>query len=181
LIFSETTLKGAVVIELEKREDSRGFFARTFCQREFSQHSLETEIAQCNVSFNAETGTLRGMHYQIAPFEETKLVRCTMGAIFDVIIDLRPDSVTFTKSFGIELSARNRRALYVPRQFAHGFETLEDNTEVSYQMSQFYSPDHARGVRWDDPAFDIKWPLPPRTIAERDQAYPDFRGTGFRP
>jgi dTDP-4-dehydrorhamnose 3,5-epimerase len=179
LTFFETIRKGAVVIEPEKREDSRGFFARTFCQREFSEHSLDTKIAQCNVSFNAKKGTLRGMHYQIAPFAETKLVRCTAGAIFDVIIDLRPDSATFKNSFGIELSAKNHKALYVPRQFAHGFLTLENNTEVFYQMSQFYSPDHARGVRWNDPAFDIKWPLAPRTIAERDQTYPDFKATEF--
>jgi len=175
LIFTETSLKGAYVIEPERREDDRGFFARTFCEKEFAEHGLETRVAQCNISFNRRKGTLRGMHYQAAPFEEAKLVRCTMGAIFDAIIDLRPASATFKKSFGVELTALNRRILYIPRDFAHGFQTLADDTEVFYQMAQIYSAEHARGVRWNDPAFGISWPPDERTINERDKNYPDFR------
>jgi dTDP-4-dehydrorhamnose 3,5-epimerase len=163
------------VIEPERREDDRGFFARTFCEKEFAEHGLETRVAQCNISFNRRKGTLRGMHYQAAPFEEAKLVRCTMGAIFDAIIDLRPASPTFKKSFGVELTALNRRILYIPRDFAHGFQTLADDTEVFYQMAQVYSAEHARGVRWNDPAFGISWPPDERTINERDKNYPDFR------
>lgn len=162
------------MINLEKREDDRGFFARTFCQREFAEQGLEIQVAQCGISFSERKGTLRGMHYQVAPFEEAKLVRCSTGRIYDVIVDLRRDSPTFGKSFGIELSAQNRKMLYVPRQFAHGFQTLESNAEVSYQMSQFYSPEHSRGVRWNDPVFGIVWPPDERTINERDQNYPDF-------
>jgi len=175
LIFTETILKGAWVIEPERREDDRGFFARTFCEKEFAEHGLETRVAQCNISFNRRKGTLRGMHYQAAPFEEAKLVRCTMGAIFDAIIDLRPASPTFKKSFSLELTASNRRMLYIPRDFAHGFQTLVDDTEVFYQMAQVYSAEHARGVRWNDPAFGIHWPADERIIHERDKNYPDFR------
>jgi dTDP-4-dehydrorhamnose 3,5-epimerase len=175
LVFVETFLKGAFVIDLEKREDDRGFFARTFCQREFAEHGLEVQVAQCNLSFNERKGTLRGMHYQVPPFEEAKLVRCDMGSIYDAIIDLRPGSSTFGQSFGVELTAENRRMLYVPREFAHGFQTMEHNTAVFYQMSQFYSAEHSRGVRWNDQAFGIKWPSDERIINERDQKYPDFR------
>jgi dTDP-4-dehydrorhamnose 3,5-epimerase len=162
------------VIEPEKHEDQRGFFARTFCQREFESHGLNTRVAQCNLSFSKRKGTLRGMHFQIAPFAEAKLIRCTAGSIYDVIIDLRPSSPAFRQHFAVELSAGNHRMLYVPEEFAHGFQTLEDNTEVFYQMSQFYSAEHARGVRWDDPAFGIVWPTGERTIIERDRSYPDF-------
>lgn len=180
-MFVETFLKGAFIIDLEKRGDDRGFFARAFCRQEFAGHGLEVQVAQCNISFNERKGTLRGMHYQVAPFEEAKLVRCTMGSIYDAIIDLRPASPTFGRSFGVELTARNRTMLYVPRGFAHGFQTLEDNTEVFYQMSQFYSAEHSRGVRWNDPAFDIKWPPDKRIINERDQKYSDFRAQGSSP
>ncbi len=173
--FTETFLKGAFVIEPDRREDDRGFFARTFCEKEFAEHGLETRIAQCSISFNRRKGTLRGMHYQEAPFEEAKLVRCTMGGFYDAIIDLRSGSPTFKKSIGIELTALNRRMLYIPRDFAHGFQTLEDDTEVFYQMSQVYSAEHARGVRWNDPAFGISWPPDERIINERDKNYPDFR------
>jgi dTDP-4-dehydrorhamnose 3,5-epimerase len=174
-MFIETSLKGAFVIDLERREDDRGFFARSFCQREFAEHGLEVQVAQCNVSFNERKGTLRGMHYQVSPFEEAKLVRCTMGGIYDAIIDLRQSSSTYRQSFCVELSARNHRMLYVPCGFAHGFQTLEPDTEVFYQMSQFYSAEHSRGVRWNDSTFGIKWPPDERIISERDQRYPDFR------
>jgi dTDP-4-dehydrorhamnose 3,5-epimerase len=174
LIFTETKLAGAFVIELERHTDERGFFARTFCWQEFEAHGLKAEVAQCNVSFNKRKGTLRGMHYQAPPFAEAKLVRCTAGSIYDVIIDLRPASSTFKRHFGVELSAENRRMLYIPESFAHGFQTLEDDTEVFYQMAQQYSAEHARGVRWNDPAFGIEWPKGERIIIERDQNYPDF-------
>lgn len=176
MFFSETALKGAFVIEPERHEDFRGFFARTFCRREFADHGLDPDVEQSSISFNPRKGTLRGMHYQAAPCEEVKLVRCTMGRIYDVIIDLRPDSSTHRKHFAVELSAENHKMLYIPRGFAHGFQTLEDNAEVFYQMSDTYSPEHARGVRWNDPAFGIAWPAAERIIHERDQSYPDFRG-----
>jgi dTDP-4-dehydrorhamnose 3,5-epimerase len=176
VIFTETRLKGAFVLELEKREDDRGFFARSWCRKEFEAHNLNSSIVQCNVSFNRRKGTLRGMHYQAAPFAEAKLVRCTTGALYDVIIDLRPDSATYKQHVGEVLSAANYKMLYVPEGFAHGFQTLEDNTEIFYQMSQFYSPDHARGVRYNDPAFDIEWMLDEPVIADRDRNYPDFNG-----
>jgi dTDP-4-dehydrorhamnose 3,5-epimerase len=174
LIFEETKLKGAFVIHPERRDDDRGFFARTFCRREFEAHGLNSQVAQCNISFNARKAVLRGMHFQIAPFEEAKLVRCTAGSIYDVIIDLRASSPTYRQYFAVELSAGSRKMLYVPEGFAHGFQTLEDHTEVFYQMSQFYSPECAQGVRWDDPAFGIKWPAGERTIHERDRTYPNF-------
>jgi dTDP-4-dehydrorhamnose 3,5-epimerase len=167
-------LAGAFVIELEKHSDGRGFFARAFCQQEFEDHRLNSHVDQCNVSFNKCKGTLRGMHYQAAPFAEVKLVRCTSGSIYDVIIDLRPSSPTFKQYFAIELSAENRKILYVPEEFAHGFQTLEDDTEVFYQMSRPYSAEHGRGVRWNDPAFGISWPPGERIIIERDRTYPDF-------
>jgi len=174
LIFTETRLAGAFVIELDRRWDERGFFARTFCEQEFEAHGLNAQVVQCNVSFNKRKGTLRGMHYQAAPFAEAKLVRCTSGSIYDVIIDLRPVSATFKQYFAVELTSQNRRMLYIPEDFAHGFQTLQDDTEVFYQMAQRYSAEHARGVRWNDPAFGIEWPEGDRIIIERDQNYPDF-------
>ena len=175
MIFTETILQGAFLIEPERRGDERGFFARTWCQREFEAHGLRCRWVQCNLSFNRKKGTLRGMHYQAAPYGEAKLVRCTMGAIYDVIIDLRVDSPTFKQWVAVELTADNRHILFIPESFAHGFQTLEDNTEVFYQMSQFYAPEYARGVRWDDPAFGIAWPAHERTISERDRNHSDFR------
>lgn len=174
MIFGETKLKGAYIIEPERLEDARGFFARTWCQHEFESHGLSQRLVQCSVSFNNKRGTLRGMHYQAAPYEEVKLVRCTMGAIYDVIIDLRPVSPTFKQHVAVTLTAENRTMLYIPEGFAHGFQTLEDDTEVFYQMSEFYAPAYARGVRWNDPAFSIQWPEDRRIILERDQNYPDF-------
>ncbi|MBP1735805.1 MAG: dTDP-4-dehydrorhamnose 3,5-epimerase, partial [Deltaproteobacteria bacterium] len=156
-------------------EDERGFFARSFCAKEFKEHGLNQNIAQCNISYNGKKGTLRGMHYQAAPHEEAKLVRCTMGAIYDVIIDLRPDSSTFKKWIGVELTKENRRMLYVPEGFAHGFQTLEDHTEVLYQMSEFHHPEWARGVRWNDPTFGIFWPVNVEIISIGDQQYLDFK------
>jgi dTDP-4-dehydrorhamnose 3,5-epimerase len=174
MIFTETKLKGAFVIEPEKLEDERGFFARTRCRDKFTQRGLNPHIAQCNISFNQKRGTLRGMHYQIAPHAEVRTVRCTRGAIHDVIIDMRPDSPTFTQWVSLELNAENRRILYVPEGFAHGFQTLEDDTEVFYEVSVFYAPEYVRGVRWNDPAFGIQWPPADRTISHRDRTYPDF-------
>jgi dTDP-4-dehydrorhamnose 3,5-epimerase len=174
MIFTETPLKGAYVIDPERLEDERGFFARTWCQREFEMHGLDTAVAQCSISFNKKMGTLRGMHYQIAPHAEQKLVRCTAGIIYDVIVDLRPDSRTFRQWFATELSVDNRRMLYIPEGFAHGFLTLTDNTEVYYQISEYHVPDSSRGVRWNDPAFAISWPEQPRIVSQRDSAYADF-------
>lgn len=174
MIFSETKLKGAFVIELEPHYDERGFFSRSWCQREFREHGLHPDLVQCSISFNQHRGTLRGMHLQIQPFREAKLVRCTRGAICDVIIDLRSGSETYLHWVGVELSADNRRALYVPEGFAHGFQTLEDETEVFYQMSEFYAPECSWGVRWNDPAFAIKWPLPVSVISAKDSHLPDF-------
>lgn len=178
MIFTELKLPGAFAIDLERKEDDRGFFARTFCREEFEAHGLDPNVVQCNVSFNKRKGTLRGMHYQTAPYEESKLVRCTAGKVFDVIIDLRHSSPSFKKYATIELTAENRKMLYIPEGFAHGFQTLEDNTEVFYQMSREYARDHACGVRWDDPAFGIAWPLDERIIIERDRHYPDFLAAG---
>jgi dTDP-4-dehydrorhamnose 3,5-epimerase len=174
MIFTETQLKGAYIIDPERIEDERGFFARTWDHHEFEARGLNSSLAQCNISYNARRGTLRGMHYQAAPHAETKLVRCTMGAIYDVIIDLRPGSPTLRQWLAVELSAENRRMLYVPEGFAHGFQTLADHSEVFYQMTECYAPDYARGVRWNDPTFGIVWPEVPQAIAARDQAYPDF-------
>ena len=178
MIFTETPLPGAFVIEPEPLEDARGLFARTWCRREFEARGLETRIAQCSTSFNKQKGTLRGMHYQAPPAAETKIVRCTRGALYEAIIDLRPDSPTFTRHFATVLTADNRKTLYVPTGFAHGFQTLDDDTEVLYQISEFYAPEHSRGVRWDDPIFEISWPEDERTIVERDRSYPDFRPAG---
>jgi dTDP-4-dehydrorhamnose 3,5-epimerase len=175
VIFTPIPLGGAFVIEPEPATDARGLFARTWCRRELEAHGLETRLAQCSTSFNKRKGTLRGMHYQAPPFAETKIVRCTRGSIYDVIIDLRPKSSTFTRHFALVLTADDRKAMYVPTGFAHGFQTLEDDTEVLYQISEFYSPEHSHGVRWDDPVFEIPWPLDDPTISERDRNYPDFR------
>jgi len=172
--FVETELAGAFVVEPEPLEDERGFFARTWCRREFAAHGLCVELAQCNISYNRQRGTLRGMHYQSEPYAEAKLVRCTAGAIYDVIVDLRPGSASYGRHWGVELSARNRTMLYVPRGFAHGFLTLEDDSEVFYQISEFYAPAHARGFRYDDPAFAIRWPAAVQVISERDRGYPDY-------
>ncbi|HMI50456.1 MAG TPA: dTDP-4-dehydrorhamnose 3,5-epimerase [Candidatus Saccharimonadales bacterium] len=172
--FKQTNLSGAYLIELERHSDERGFFARTFCRNELSALSLETTVEQCSTSFNSRRGTLRGMHFQTEPHEEVKLVRCTRGSIFDVIIDLRPDSPTVGQHFAATLSPDNGQQLYIPRGFAHGFLTLEDNTEVFYQISNAYAPQAGRGVRWNDPAFSIPWPAEVLVISERDRAYPDF-------
>ena len=172
--FIETELKGAYIIELEPLEDERGFFARSFCQKEFEEHGLNLRTVQCNISFNKKKGTLRGMHYQVAPYEEAKLVSCTSGVIYDVIIDLRPDSPTYCQWFSIEPTA-HYKMLYIPKGFAHGFQTLENNTVVFYQMSEFYHPECARGVRWDDPAFGIKWPLSVKIISEKDKKFQTFK------
>ena len=175
MIFHETKLKGAFVIELERKEDERGFFARAWCQKEFEAHDLKRNLVQANVSYNRKRGTLRGLHYQVAPHEEAKLVRCFRGAIYDVIVDLRPDSPTYLHWIGVELTAENRCMLYVPEGFAHGFQTLEDDTEVFYQVSQFYTPGAERGVRWDDPTFAIEWPAAEqRVISEKDRNWPLF-------
>ena len=174
MIFSETPLKGAYVIDQERLADERGFFARTWCRREFEAHGLDVGLAQCNISFNHMRGTLRGMHYQVAPHAEAKLVRCTTGCIYDVIVDLRTDSPTFKQWFAVELSSEDRRMLYIPGGLAHGFLTLTDGAEVFYQMSEFYAPECARGVRWNDTAFNIQWPFQATLISERDRNYPDF-------
>ena len=174
--FHETELKGAFIIEPEKRADDRGFFARSWCQKEFEQHGLVPRVVQANISNNKYKATLRGMHYQASPYEETKLVRCTRGAVYDVIIDVRPDSPTYHRWIGVELTASNYKMLYVPEGFAHGFQTLEDDTEVIYQVSQFYTPSAERGIRWNDPLFQIKWLTPVETISEKDANWPDFAG-----
>jgi dTDP-4-dehydrorhamnose 3,5-epimerase len=174
MFFTETRLKGSFVIEPELLEDSRGFLARTWCQQEMKEQAINPRLVQCNISFNKAKGTLRGMHFQVAPYEEAKLVRCTRGAIYDVIIDLRPESPTFKQHCTVILAAHNYKMLYIPEGLAHGFLTLEDNVEVFYQMSEFYSPKHARGVRWNDPAFGIEWPATIAVMSERDCHYPDF-------
>lgn len=175
MFFTETHLKDAYIIDLNRLDDERGFFARSWCRREFEEHGLNPELVQCNISFNNRKGTMRGMHYQAKPHEEAKLIRCTMGSIYDIIVDIRPDSPSFKQHLGVTLTPSNRRMLYVPEGFAHGFLTLEDDTEVFYQMSEFFAPDHARGFRWDDPAFAIELPSAVQVISERDRSYPDFR------
>jgi dTDP-4-dehydrorhamnose 3,5-epimerase len=172
MIFSKSDIGGVCVIDLEPRMDERGFFARTFCAREFEAHGLNPYMLQCNVSFSQSKATLRGMHYQIEPYAEDKLVRCLSGQIFDVAVDLRPDSKTYCQWFGLELSVENNRALYVPRGCAHGFMTLTDNALVQYQVSNYFEPNAERGLRWDDPAIGIKWPLFPQIISEKDQRHP---------
>jgi dTDP-4-dehydrorhamnose 3,5-epimerase len=173
MIYRELPLAGALVIDLDRIEDARGFFARAWCRREFAERGLDVQVAQCNLSYNAARGTLRGMHYQLPPRAETKLVRCIRGALYDVIADLRPDSPTFLRWTGVELTAGNRSALYVPKGFAHGFQTLEDDTEVLYQMSEFYAPELGRGLRWNDPLLGIAWPLPAGAMSDKDAAYAD--------
>lgn len=172
--FTETPLAGAFVVDLERRGDERGFFARMFCAREFREHGLDDTLVQGNLSLSAKKGTLRGMHFQHAPAAETKFVRCTRGALYDVIVDLRPDSATFKQHYGVELSADNRRQLYVPRGFAHGFLTLTDDTEAAYLVSEYYTPGAEGGVRWNDPAFGIRWPGEVTVMSPKDEAWPDF-------
>jgi len=176
MIFTETDLKGAFVVDIEKHQDERGFFARSWCRREFEAHGLNPKLAQCNISFNPHKGTLRGMHCQAKPFEEAKLVRCTRGSLHDVIVDLRPGSPSYKKSLGVVLTAENRTMLYVPQGFAHGFLTLENDTEVFYQISEFYMPESQRGFRWNDPAIAISWPAEVEFISDRDRNFPDFSG-----
>lgn len=174
MILRETPIAGAFVAEIEPRRDERGLFARTFDRELFAERGLASEVVQASVSFNARKGTLRGLHYQAEPHGEEKLVRCVRGAIHDVIVDLRPDSATYCGWFGIDLDDESRRALYIPKGIAHGFQTLTDSAEVLYQMSTPYVPDAARGVRWDDRAFGVRWPAGERTMSERDRTYPDF-------
>jgi dTDP-4-dehydrorhamnose 3,5-epimerase len=172
MIFTESPLPGAFLVDLEPLADDRGFFARSFCAEEFAAKGLSVEWRQCSVSFNARKGTLRGLHYQDAPHEEHKLVRCTAGAIFDVIVDIRPHSTGYRRWFGVELTAHNRRSLFIPPGYAHGFVTLSDDAEVYYMISVPHAPEHARGFRWSDPAFGIQWQMTPSVISSRDAAYP---------
>lgn len=174
MLFTRTKLEGAFIIDIKKLEDDRGFFARSFCQKEFEEYGLNANIVQANLSFNQAKGTLRGMHMQLSPFSEVKYVRCTRGAIYDVIVDLREGSDTFRQWIGVELRAEDYRMLCVPEGFAHGFITLEDNTDVAYNVTQFYTPSAERGYRWDDPAFGIVWPFNPVVVSEKDQAHPLF-------
>ena len=174
MLFRKTKLADVVEIHLELRTDERGFFARSWCRQEFEQEGLNPNLAQCSISFNTKKGTLRGMHYQADGYAEAKLVRCTKGAIYDVAVDMRPHSATFMRWIGVELTAANWRALYIPEGCAHGFLTLQDETEVFYQISEFYHPNAARGVRWNDPAFGIVWPGTVEVISDRDRTYPDF-------
>ncbi|HEY3291856.1 MAG TPA: dTDP-4-dehydrorhamnose 3,5-epimerase [Anaerolineae bacterium] len=173
--FTELPLAGAYLIEPEQVVDERGFFARAWSHEEFEQRGLVTKLVQCNISYNKHTGTLRGMHYQAPPYAEVKVLRCTMGAVYDVIIDLRPASPTYRQWHGVTMDSTNRLIVYIPEGFAHGFVTLTDNAEVFYQMSESYHPEQARGVRWNDAAFGIRWPMEPRVISERDRLYPDFK------
>ncbi len=172
--FETTPLSAAFVIEMQLFSDNRGFFSYSFDRAKFAEHGIAGEIVQSNLSFNLKKGTLRGMHYQVAPKAQPKLVRCTAGAIYDCIIDLRPESPTYCKSFGVELTAENHRSLYIPAGFAHGFQTLSDNAELLYDMFEWHAPETARGVRYSDPAFAITWPLPVSVISDRDATYPDF-------
>ncbi len=174
MIFTETRLAGAFIVDLEPRSDERGFFARAFCANEFREHAMETRVAQVNLSFSASKGTLRGMHYQLPPAAETKFVRCVRGGIYDVIIDMRPASPTFMQHIAVELTAENRRALYIPEMFAHGFQTLSDDSEALYLVSEFYTPGYERGLRYDDPAFKLNWPLPVSVISDKDANWPLF-------
>ena len=175
MIFNGTKLKDAHIIEIEKLEDTRGFFARSWCRNEFDEHGLVSTVVQANISWNRKRGTLRGMHYQVAPYEEVKLVRCSRGSIYDVIIDLRKASPTYKQWLGVELKANDYKLLYVPGGFAHGFQTLEDDTEVVYQVSQFYTPGAEAGLRWNDPAFNIEWPLVVQVISDKDRNWPDYQ------
>jgi len=172
VIFTETGLAGAVVVDLERKADDRGFFARTFCREEFAAAGLEPLVEQCNLSYNHRAGTLRGMHFQVAPATEAKLVRCTAGAIVDIIVDVRTSSPTYLRSFSVELTAENRRALYVPPMFAHGYQTLVNGAEVTYQVSEAYTPGTERGLRHDDPRIGLAWPLPVAVLSDKDAAWP---------
>lgn len=176
MFFTEAKLKGAFVIGLDRKADLRGFFARTFCVQEFEAHGLSPRVAQCNMSYNRHRGTLRGMHWQAPPSAEAKLIRAVRGSVLDVIVDLRPGSPTYLQHVAVELTASNGQMLYIPEGFAHGFQTLEDETEVFYQMSEFHAPEQARGARWNDPAFGIAWPLPDPTMSDRDRTWPDYSG-----
>lgn len=175
MTFTETPLAGAFLISIERKEDERGFFARSFCQEEFRRHGLDTRVSQCNISFNKKKGTLRGMHFQAAPHEEAKLVRCTMGEIFDVIVDIRPASKSYGKWFAARLSAGNRYMMYVPAGFAHGFQTMTNDAEVFYLMSNSYHPESARGIRWNDPALSVRWPLMDPIVSPRDKSFSDWK------
>lgn len=175
MIFQETRLKGVFIIKPEKIEDNRGFFARSFCQREFESHRLNHRISQCNISYNKQKGTIRGMHYQVEPAAEDKLVRCTKGAIYDVIADVHPASPTFCQWISVNLNEHDHQMVYIPHGFAHGFQTLEDDTEVFYQMSEFYEPSCARGIKWNDPAFSIQWPFENPIISDKDKNFEDFK------
>lgn len=175
MIFQKTKLPGVFEIHIEAKPDERGLFARTWCQEEFASQGLSARLVQCNLSFTTRAGTLRGMHYQVAPHEEAKLIRCTRGAIYDVVVDLRHDSPAYKDWVAVELTAEKRNMIYVPEGCAHGFLTLQDGTEVIYQMSEFWNQDSARGVRWNDPAFQISWPAKIEVISERDRTYPDFQ------
>jgi len=174
MIFTETELKGAFIIDVKRLEDERGFFGRSYCLKELKEHGINIQVVQANVSYNKKKGTLRGMHMQLQPYGETKLVRCTRGSIYDVIVDLRPESPTFLKWIGVELTADSYRMLFVPENFAHGFITLEDNTDVTYNVSQFYTPSAEKGFRYDDPAFNITWPINPEIVSEKDKAHQLF-------
>jgi dTDP-4-dehydrorhamnose 3,5-epimerase len=177
VIFEETRLGGVFVVDLERREDARGFFARSWCANEFAEQGLTAEVVQANVSFNPRRGTLRGMHFQRAPHAETKLVRCTRGAVYDVVVDLRPNSETYKQWLGVDLTQENRRALFVPEGFAHGYQTLAPDSEVFYQVSEYYTPGAEGGVRWNDPAFGIDWPDPDNAfLSDKDRNWPDFTG-----
>lgn len=172
--FTKTKLPGVVLIDLKTIEDERGFFARYFCKREYAEQGLDNEIVQINNSFNLKRGTLRGMHYQSAPCGEVKVVRCIAGALYDVVIDLRRGSPTYLQWLGVELTAKNRTMLYVPKGFGHGFMTTADNTEALYLVTEYYTPGHEGGIRWDDPRFAIRWPFPPQVVSEKDGSWPDF-------
>jgi dTDP-4-dehydrorhamnose 3,5-epimerase len=173
--FIDTAVKDAFIIDIEKKEDERGFFARTWCKKEFEVHGLQEDLVQANLSFNKRKGTLRGLHYQLSPYEESKLVRCIKGAIYDVIIDLRSQSPTFRQWIGVELTEDNYRMLYIPEGFAHGYQTLQDNSEVVYHVSQYYVPNAEKGIRWDDPSFEINWPITKElTISSKDQQWPNY-------
>lgn len=172
MIFKETKLKGAFIIELEKREDDRGFFARSWCKKEFEEHGLTANMVQSNIAFSKKKGTLRGLHCQDVPYGETKVVRCTRGSLYDVMVDVRPGSETFRQWVGVELTPDNNRMVYIPEGFAHGYQTLEDNTEVTYQVSQFYHSDYERGIRYDDPVIGIDWPVKVKIMSDKDKEWP---------
>lgn len=179
MIFEELKLKGAYLIKIKKIEDGRGFFGRAWCKNEFDEYGLNSEIKQINTSFTKEKGTIRGMHYQVDPYQETKFIRCTRGRIYDVIIDLRPGSPTFMEWVGNELSADNYNMIYVPENFAHGMLSLEDNSEIYYPVTEFYTPGAERGIRWDDLSFNIQWPVPVKVVSEKDNAHTDFNKSDF--